>query len=371
MSTFGVTAVVLFAIPLALGLISLRRAAPDRLARGRLPATRPALVLALPGGGGDRVRQLSLPAVRGRARGASAALRERLPRTPRGVDTWIVGTALAILGFVCFAVNLVVTLHNMRAPGMAWRRVPLFSWAAGISGYLLLVIGPGDARRADHAVHRPPLRRRASSTPARAGRRSSTSTSPGSSSRAPTCSCWSFAGGVISDVLPTFARKPLFSHRGGDALPAGDRRARTRSPGCRTCTRPRSRFSFEIFAMLFALALTVPIGLLIFNWIATLWGGTLHIRAAPLFAIGAISALTIGLAVELACSVHRRSAGSSTTRPPPRATTIAVLRGRVVLGGFAGASLLVPEAHRADHGRGPRARSSFSAITRSASTSTC
>ncbi len=35
-------------------------------------------------------------------------------------------------------------------------------------------------------------------------------------------------------------------------------------------------FSFETFAMLFALALTVPIGLLIFNWIATLWGGTLH-----------------------------------------------------------------------------------------------
>ena len=44
--------------------------------------------------------------------------------------------------------------------------------------------------------------------------------------------------------------------------------------------------------MLFALALTVPIGLLIFNWIATLWGGTLHLRAAPLFAIGAISAMT-------------------------------------------------------------------------------
>ena len=46
--------------------------------------------------------------------------------------------------------------------------------------------------------------------------------------------------------------------------------------------------------MLFALALAVPIGLLIFNWIATLWGGALQLRAAPLFALGAISSMTIG-----------------------------------------------------------------------------
>ena len=68
----------------------------------------------------------------------------------------------------------------------------------------------------------------------------------------------------------------------------------------RTCTRPRSRSAFLVFAMLFAIALTVPIGLLIFNWIATLWGGALRTRAAPLYALAAISAMTIGLAGELA-----------------------------------------------------------------------
>ena len=46
------------------------------------------------------------------------------------------------LGFVCFGINLVVTLNRLRAPGLAWRRMPLFSWAAAVVGWLLVVIGP-------------------------------------------------------------------------------------------------------------------------------------------------------------------------------------------------------------------------------------
>ena len=60
----------------------------------------------------------------------------------RGMDNWIMGVGLATAGFVCFAINLIATLRNMRAPGMAWRRMPLLSWAATVIGYLLLVIGP-------------------------------------------------------------------------------------------------------------------------------------------------------------------------------------------------------------------------------------
>ena len=61
--------------PAGPGADRLHRAASDRLARGRLPAPQPALVLALPGRGGDRLRQLPVPAVRGRPGGAAAALR--------------------------------------------------------------------------------------------------------------------------------------------------------------------------------------------------------------------------------------------------------------------------------------------------------
>ena len=59
-----------------------------------------------------------------------------------GVDAWATATGLATLGFVLIAINLVATLRNMRAPGMAWRRLPVFAWAAAICSWLLLVIGP-------------------------------------------------------------------------------------------------------------------------------------------------------------------------------------------------------------------------------------
>ena len=91
---------------------------------------------------------------------------------------------------------------------------------------------------------------------------------------------------------------------------------------------------FDVFAMFFALALMVPIGLLVFNWLATIWGGTLHIRAALLFALGAISALTIGLAGELAWSVIPVGWQIGNTTAAQGDTT-AVIVGGAVLAGFA------------------------------------
>ena len=59
-----------------------------------------------------------------------------------GVDAWASATGLATLGFILLAIDLTTTLRRMRAPGMAWRRLPVFSWAAAICSWLLLVIGP-------------------------------------------------------------------------------------------------------------------------------------------------------------------------------------------------------------------------------------
>ena len=59
-----------------------------------------------------------------------------------GVDAWTSATGLATLGFVLIAIDLTTTLRRMRAPGMAWRRLPVFSWAAAIGSWLILVIGP-------------------------------------------------------------------------------------------------------------------------------------------------------------------------------------------------------------------------------------
>ena len=47
--------------------------------------------------------------------------------TNNGIDAWAAGVGLVTLGFVLFAINMIVTLRANRAPGMVWRRVPLFS----------------------------------------------------------------------------------------------------------------------------------------------------------------------------------------------------------------------------------------------------
>ena len=331
LSAFGVTAVILFAIPLALGLIGY--IAPLQIGSRGVAFPRLGLLsfwLYLAGAVTVYASFLWTPADTGVA--ALPPLSDQTFSDAGGVDAWIVGCALAILGFVCFAINLVVTLHNMRAPGMAWRRMPLLSWAAGVSSYLLLAIGPVMLAALTMLF----IDRNHGGVFFDAGE--------GGAPLLYEHLAWFFftgaymlvlivAAGVISDVLPTFTRKPLFSHRGAmlSLLAIAVLGPLAWMQNMYTAPIP---LGFEIFAMLFALALTVPIGLLIFNWIATLWGGTLHLRAAPLFALGAISSMTIGLAGELAYSVIPVGWQLSNTTAA-HGDTFAVLAGGAVLGGFA------------------------------------
>ncbi len=357
MSVFGVTAVILFAIPLALGLIGY--IAPLQIGARGVAFPRLNLLsfwLYLAGAVTVYGSFVYRPSEAGLA--ALPPLSDDVFSNTAGVDAWIVGVGLALLGFVCFAVNLVVTLHNMRSPGMAWRRVPLFSWASGLSGYLLLVIAPVML---------------AALTMLFIDRNySGDFFDPGAGGAALLYEhlAWFFftgaymlvlivAGGVISDVLPTFARKPLFSHRGAmlSLLAIAVLGPLAWMQNMYTAPIP---VGFEIFAMLFALALTVPIGLLLFNWIATLWGGTLHLRAAPLFALGAISSMTIGLAGELAYSVLPVGWQLDNTTAA-QGDTIAVLVGGAVLGGFAALHYWFPKLTGRTLGEGA-GKIAFSAI---------
>ncbi|HEY7151885.1 MAG TPA: cbb3-type cytochrome c oxidase subunit I, partial [Solirubrobacterales bacterium] len=208
---------------------------------------------------------------------------------------------------------------------------PLFTWAAGISGYLLLVIGPVMLAALTMLF----IDRHYGGVFFNAGE--------GGAPLLYEHLTWFFftgfyvfvlvfASGVVSDVLPTFARKPLFSHRAAMVSMLAIAVLGPLAWMQNMYTAPIG-FSFETFAMLFSLALTVPVGLLIFNWIATLWDGTLQMRAAPLFAIGAISALSVGLALELGYSVIAVGWQLDNTTAAQAATT-AVFVGGMVLGGF-------------------------------------
>jgi cytochrome c oxidase subunit I len=339
MSTFAVTGVVLFAIPLALGLFSY--ISPLQVGARGVAFPRLGLLsfwFYVMGGFTIYGSYLWRPSEAGFA--ALPSLSEPIYSNTHGVDAWIVGTLLAVLGFVCFAVNLVVTLRKMRAPGLAWRRVPLFSWAANLCGYLLLVCGPVMlAALVMLFIDR---------------HYGGVFFDPGYGG-APLLYehlAWFFftgaftfivlfAAGVISDVLPAFARKPLFSHRGAMACmlaiailgPLAWMRNMYAAP---------IPTAFVVFAMLFAVALTIPIGLLFFNWIATIWGGTLRARAAPLYAIAAISALSIGLAGDLAWSLIPVGWQIQNTTAA-QAATIVVIVGSAVLAGFAALHYWLPK----------------------------
>ena len=59
-----------------------------------------------------------------------------------GIDAWIMMVHLTSLSSILGAINFVATIHNMRAPGMSWGRLPLFIWSMLVYAYLLILALP-------------------------------------------------------------------------------------------------------------------------------------------------------------------------------------------------------------------------------------
>ena len=249
-----------------------------------------------------------------------------------GADAWIAGTALAVLGFTCFAVNMLATLNKLRAPGMAWRRMPLFSSAATVINWIVVVVGPIMI---------------AGLTMLMIDRRfNGVFFDPGEGG-APVLyehigyifltACYLivflFAAGVISEILPTFARKPIFSHRAVTGSFVAVAVAGLLAWMQNMYTAPLNE-GWTIGAMLFALGLLIPVGLIFYNWIATLWDGALRLRAASWYALLAISTMACGLAGEFGYSVIPVGWALEYTTAS-QGDTLYVLVGGGVFGGFA------------------------------------
>jgi cytochrome c oxidase subunit 1 len=141
------------------------------------------------------------------------------------------------------------------------------------------------------------------------------------------------AAGAISEILPTFARKPIFSHR---AVVASLVAIGVLGPlaWMQNMYAAPLNEGWTIMAMLFALALIIPVGTLLYVWVATIWGGALELRAATWYALAAISAISCGLAGELSYSVIPVGWLLDNTTAS-QGDTLYVLVGGGVLGGFA------------------------------------
>ncbi len=331
LSLYGATSIFFFAIPLALGLfyyvaplqIGARGTALPRL--GQLGAW---LIIA-----GATVLYsgfLFTPSEAGV--NPLPPLSELAFLANNGVDAWCAATGLALLGFILISIDLTTTLRNMRAPGMAWRRLPIFAWSAAICSWLLLVIGPVML---------------AAVTMLLIDRNFDGIFFADGSGGAPLLwqhMSWIFfsgaymlilitALGAIAEIVSTFARKPLFNRN----VTIGSLIA---IAVIGTLAWMQNMYSAPIgigwmyFAMTMSLALIVPFGLILFNLIATLVGGTIRMRAPLLFAAGAISMISIGLAAEISHSMVAAAWKLNNTVDATAATHFALVGG-AVFGGLA------------------------------------
>src|SRR5579862_2817337 len=208
------------------------------------------------------------------------------------IDFWLFGLLILGIGSTASAANLIVTTINMRAPGMRLLRMPIFTWMALVANFLLLFAMPVitialfllmfDRQWGTHFFD--PL---AGGDPVLWQQL-----------------FWIFghpevyilvlpAMGIVSEIMPVFSRKPLFGYPvmvfSGVAIGFmgwGVWVHHMFAVGL----GPVATSAFSVSTMLIA----VPTGVKIFNWLGTLWGGSLRFRTPLLFAIGFVVMFTIG-----------------------------------------------------------------------------
>ena len=256
-----------------------------------------------------------------------------------GVDVWIASTGLISLGLLMVAIDLLATLHNLRAPGMAWRRAPLFTWAGAIVTWLFAVIAPIFL---------------AAITMLLIDRLYDGGFFAGSAGGSPVL--WQhlsyiFFTGVYMAVAVTFLAAigeivQTFTGRQVQrkafiwsliAIAIIGTLAWTQN----MMTAPIGS-GWKYYGMLMSLALIVPFGLIFYNLITTVSQSDFHMRAPLRFALGALSLASIGLAAEIAQSTIAVAPQLSETYAAWAATHFALI-GFVLFGGFAAVTYWYPK----------------------------
>ncbi len=209
-----------------------------------------------------------------------------------GMDFWIIGIILTGLGSTAGAINFVVTILNLRAPGMSFFKMPLFVWQILVTVFLMLFALPSLTADAILLF----IERNFGASYFLA--------SQGGDPVLWQHLFWFFghpevyililpAFGIISEVVPVLSRKPIFGY--GAIAFSGS------AIGFLGFTvwahhmfavglNPIADAAFALDSMIIA----VPTSIKIFNWIATLWGGKLEFKTPLLYAVGFIAMFIIG-----------------------------------------------------------------------------
>ena len=206
-----------------------------------------------------------------------------------GADLWIIGLAISGVGTILGGVNFVTTIFTMRAPGMTMFRMSIFSWNVLLTSILVLIAFPPLAAallvlEADRVFGAQVF------DPANGG-----------------AMLWQhifwFFGhpevyilalpffGIATEILPVFSRKPIFGYKG---LIAATIAISALSVAVWAHHMYASGQIFLPFFSFMTFLIAVPTGVKFFNWIGTMWRGSVSLETPMLWILGFLITFLLG-----------------------------------------------------------------------------
>ena len=206
-----------------------------------------------------------------------------------GSDLWILGLTMSGMASILGAVNFITTIFTMRAPGMTMFRMPIFTWNVLLTSVLVLMAFPVLA---------------AAMLMLEADRKFGATVFDAANGGAILWQhlFWFFGHpevyilalpffGIATEILPVFSRKPIFGYKGLVF-------ATIAIAGLSVAVWAHHMYvtgavNLPFFAFM-TMLIAVPTGVKFFNWIGTMWGGSVSFETPMLWTIGFLTTFLFG-----------------------------------------------------------------------------